>query len=434
MSTAATSSMTSAIVGGLACQRDSFLRQLKTSVVSSNIYTPQEKKKSKDVKYALELKDTVLFPEGGGQPYDLGTMTLSNNRVIEVESVLRDKLTALHITNEPVEPGTEVTLNLDWERRLDLMQQHTGQHLLSAVLDTYDLETISWSMNDMINYIELPRPVDQELIDEVNKKINNYIFDAIPIEIITPEEKHEHSANVPDDYDVSKGIIRVVKIGTLDENPCCGTHLKNTSQIQAISLLHQTNVRGGHSRLHFICGSRVYKYLKTQHGILKELGSELSSPMDELVEKAQQLNVNYRKSQSRESDLLKELANIDAKKVFKEFSETDRKTCFVYRSDNNPQYLTLLQKELLTMINNDKDCGVDLTNKHTIVMINGDYSSGTGGTIKVIGPQAGPLQPELKNRISQLKGGGKGSTFQGKIPKYNKGEIESTLEYLKSID
>jgi misacylated tRNA(Ala) deacylase len=423
-----------AIVGGLACQRDSFLKTLNTKVVSSVKYVPKEAKSTpKQTQYAVELSDTVLFPEGGGQPFDKGTIMLPGNKVIEVESVLRDQLSALHITNEHIEPGTEITVNVDWERRLDLMQQHTGQHLLSAVLDTYDLETISWSMNDMINYIELPKQVDQAIIDEVNEKVNQYIMRAIPIEVLTPEEKHHHSTNVPDDYDVSKGIIRVVKIGELDENPCCGTHLQNTQQIQAISLLHQTNVRGGHSRLHFICGSRVYKYLRKQHEILKQLGSELSSPMEDLVEKAEQLNVNYKKSQSRESNLLKELANIEAKRIFTNFTTKDKMVDFAYKPDNNAQYLTLLQKELLTLINSTKDNGVNLKDNQTVVFLCGDYASGNGGMVKVLGPQADTIQPELKQRITNLKGGGKGSSFQGKITKFEKGELESTLMYLESL-
>lgn len=425
----------SAIVGGLACQKDSFLKTLKTVVVGSKQYTlPEKKKGSKEVKYALEFKDTVLFPEGGGQPYDLGTITLQDKKVLQVESVLRDKLTALHITEEPVEVGTEVTLNIDWDRRLDLMQQHTGQHLLSAVLDTYDLETLSWSMNEVINYVDLPKAVEQEVLDEVNEKVNQLILDAIPIEVIIPENKSDHSSNIPDDYDVSKGIIRVVKIGSLDENPCCGTHLKNTGQIQAISVLHQSNIKKGQSRLHFICGSRVYKYLRKQHDILKNIGSELSSPLDDLAEKASQLNTKYKEVQSRETGLLKELANIEATKAFEKFATTDVKLLYNYRPDNNPQYLTLLQKELLTLVNGDKDKRVDLTDKHTYLIINGDYSSGTGGSVKILGPQAETLQSELKNRISELKGGGKGSTFQGKIPKYQKDEIESVLRYLETVN
>ena len=173
--------------------------------------------------FGVELEDTILFPEGGGQPYDKGTITLlpDNTKIIEVKSVLRDKLKAIHLVDELIEPGTQVRLNVDWGRRLDIMQQHTGQHLLSAVFDTYKLETLSWSMGetkDDINYIELPRKIDNDLVVEVQNKVNQLIVDSIPITVVTSdqhghgqehEHEHEHAdidiSHIPDDYDLSQG-------------------------------------------------------------------------------------------------------------------------------------------------------------------------------------------------------------------------------------
>lgn len=440
----------STIVGALACQKNSFLKNLQTVVISCFEHRPQnaqdkqnknKKKGNENVEpekelYAVELADTILFPEGGGQPFDTGSIILPNDNRLPVQMVLRNQLTALHIVPSPIDPGTKVTLQVDWDRRIDLMQQHTGQHLLSAVLDTYDLETLSWSLNEMINYIELPKKVSDEMVEEINKKVNDYILEGLPIKVVTPDEHGAEidTSHIPDDYDTSKGIIRIVKIGELDSNPCCGTHLSSTSQIQAISLLHQVNVRGGNSRLHFICGSRVYKYLIKQHQILKAVsGGQLSCQMEEVAEKVGVLNLNYKKSTSRESNLLKELAGIEANRTFNAFKEKNDKTEFIYRSDNSPEYITAFQKELSTLIKDNKDCGIDLDKNQTVLLINGDYPSGTGGMIKIMGPKATEIQFELKQRISGLKGGGKGSSFQGKVPKYEKGELESVLNYLEDL-
>ncbi|CUM63319.1 uncharacterized protein PRCAT00000890001 [Priceomyces carsonii] len=451
MSTAALT-YSSTIVGALACQRNSFLKTLKTKVVSANEYTPiqtsrdkqnknkkvkeQSEETSKGLLYALELEDTILFPEGGGQPCDYGTITLPNDDVIDVKSVLRDKLKAIHVTDSPIREGTEITLNVDWERRIDVMQQHTGQHLLSAVLDTYNLETLSWSMGDVINYIELPQKISDEIVEEVNRKVNDIIFEGLPISLTTPDQHggEVDITHIPDDYDLSKGIVRIVKIGDLDANPCCGTHLSSTSEVQAISLLNQTNVRGGNSRLHFICGSRVYKYLRKQYDILKTVsGNQLSCQVDEVADKVAALNLNYRKSTSRESNLLKELAAIEANKIFQDFLAKGQTIGFAYREDSNAEFILLLQKELTTLVNTSKDCGIDLNSSQTVVLLNGDYASGTGGMVKIIGPKAQEIQAELKQRISNLKGGGKGASFQGKISKYEKGELDSTLKYLESL-
>lgn len=446
----------STIVGALACQKNSFLKTLQTVVVSCIDYVPQltakdKQNKNKKVKqnesvveksesnkeYAIELEDSVLFPEGGGQPFDTGFIHLANSTSIPVSKVLRDKLTAIHITSTPIEPGTQVTVEVNWNRRIDLMQQHTGQHLLSAVLDTYDLPTLSWSMGETINYIELPKKVDDSIIKEANEKINEIILSSESISVTTPDEhgKEIDTSHIPDDYDLSKGIIRIVKIGDdFDANPCCGTHLQSTSQVQAISLLHQTSVRGGNSRLHFICGSRVYQYLTKQHNILKEIqGDYLSCQLDEVVDKVALLNSNYKKATSRESNLLKELASIEAKSIFTNFEQGKSDFEIIYRSDANPEYLLLFQKEFTTLMNLNKDSDVNVTDKFTIVLINGDYKSGSGGMIKILGPKSETLQVEIKSLVTNLKGGGKGTSFQGKVPKYGKGELESLLSHLEDL-
>lgn len=431
------------IVGALACQKNSFLKTLQTVVMSCKEYealSPSKEKQgkknaqAKEKLYAVEFKDTVLFPEGGGQPSDTGAIILPNETAIEVQQVLRQGLKAVHVVPQPVEIGTNVTLKVDWDRRIDIMQQHTGQHLISAVFDTYDLETLSWSMGDMINYIELPKKVDDDILEEVSQKVNDLILQAIPITVTTPDEHGGEidTSHIPDDYDLSKGIIRIVKIGDLDANPCCGTHLTSTSQVQGVSFLHQANIRGGHSRLHFVCGSRVSKLLTSYHKILKDtLGSLLSCLIEEVSQKVSDLNMNYKKSQSRESSLLKELAKIRADEVFNIFKNKTATLATEYRSDNSAEYLTLFQKELLTLINGNKDSGVNLTDSCTIVLINGDYKSGTGGMVKIMGPRAEEIQGELKKLLSNLKGGGKGASFQGKITRYEKGVLESVLRYLE---
>ncbi|RCK63478.1 putative alanyl-tRNA editing protein alaX [Candida viswanathii] len=436
-----TAAATSTIVGALSCQKNSFLKTFNTQVVSSYEFVPpltskdKQNKKSQSTKpkeFGIEFQDTILFPEGGGQPYDKGTITiLPENRIIDVKSVVRDKLKAVHLVDELIEPGTEVTLNVDWARRIDIMQQHTGQHLLSAVFDTFGLETLSWSMGDEINYIELPEKINDELLGEVQERVNQLIVEGIPISVVTPDE-HGHEVDVshlPDDYDLSKGIVRIVKIGELDANPCCGTHLTSTAQIQSIALLHQAPVRGGHSRLFFTCGARVANVLRREHELLREVATnQLSCSIEAVAEKVDLLSLNARKTNSSLNSLLKELAGLEAAKIFEGFKE-GKKVAYVYRADL-PDYLTAVNKELLNLINGGES-SIDLNNTQTLVLLNGAPPS--GGTVKITGPEATAIQTELKQKLSNLKGGGKGSSFQGKITKFEKGELETVLKYLDSI-
>ncbi|CAI5757187.1 unnamed protein product [Candida verbasci] len=423
---------TSTIVGALACQKNSFLKSFTTRVIASSEIVPPPTSKDKQTQnnerrkeFAVELEDTILFPEGGGQPFDQGTIILPDNKTIQVKSVLRENLRAIHLVDELIGPGTKVDLKLNWSRRIDIMQQHTGQHLLSAVFDTYDLETLSWSMGESeLNYIELPKKIDDTIISQVQDKVDELIIENLPIKVVTPEDHGEEidTSHIPDDYDTSKGIIRIVKIGDLDANPCCGTHLQTTGQIQSIVLLHQSPIRGGHSRLYFTCGSRVSKYLKKQNDFLKNAGAQLSCAIEDVCDKIELLNANYKKSISTNNNLLKELANIEAKKLVETFKSKD--AAYVYRDDAS-DYLSIVQKELSTLINSNKE-DIDLKSKHTLILLNNSM-------IKVLGPKSEEIQKEMKQRITNLKGGGKGTSFQGKILKFEKGELKNVLLYLDSL-
>lgn len=423
-----------AVVGALACQKNSFAKLLVTKVVSCSEYALPAKKKGSSPKlaFAIELHDTVLFPEGGGQPADSGSLVLEDGQEVPVSDVIRDQLRALHICDSPIAVGAQVLAQIDWPRRLDVMQQHTGQHLLSAVLDQYDLPTLGWAMGDPYNYIELPRKLDDDFVATIDDKVNQLIFEGKPITVQSSEENTDaiDLSKIPDDYDQSKGVIRVVTIDGIDANPCCGTHLLSTAQIQAIALLHQQSGKGGNSRLFFTCGARVGKAMRQQYLTLKQVcGTQLSCQMSEVEEKVATLNANYRKAQSRELSLIKELAALEAKKVYDQFQS--KHVRYVYRQEADPDFLTQFHKELMTLVN-AQDATVNLKDTHTIVEFNGDHMS-KGGMVKINGPHAPEILAQLKDRIANIKGGGKGAAYQGKISKYERGEVESVIHYLESL-
>jgi misacylated tRNA(Ala) deacylase len=113
-----------------------------------------------------------------------------------------------------------VRQDVDFHRRWDHMQQHTGQHLLSAIMDTYDnLETLGWGMGaeGEMSYVEVPRKPTQEEIQEIQNKCNEAIRNNLKIRVETPD--NAKIDRLPDDYDKEKGVVRVVKIGDLDNNP-----------------------------------------------------------------------------------------------------------------------------------------------------------------------------------------------------------------------
>lgn len=423
-----------AVVGALACQKDSYLRTLKTTVLSCTpLEIKVEDKKGKKAKkskgsntdensqtprYEVELKDTVLFPEGGGQPSDRGYIIVNPEKKVEVLDVQRKNLRAVHIVEEPIENGIDVELEVNWRRRLDHMQQHTGQHLLSAILDKYELPTLSWNMGEKINYIEIPRKLTDNEMLEISQEVNDEIFNNTEINIEKPQTSNGESSEVNEE----KGILRIVKIGQLDENPCCGTHLSSVGQIKAISLLGQVKGKGTNNRINFISGDRVYKYTAELYDMSKKLMNTLSSTFDDLDLKADGVVKQCKKLQQKEKNLNKELANMKAVELIKTIanSKSDKESSifYFYREDGALDFINLIYAQV-------KD---SLSSEQVIILIGGIDGSVIVGSPndKVFSEIIQKLRDSFSDR---LKGGGKGGRFQGKVVD---GVTEREMEMLQS--
>lgn len=432
-----------AVVGALACQKNSYLKTLSTVVLSCKEYQPPKKatkKKKKNNKknnkgkkependskpetlYEVELKDTVLFPEGGGQPSDTGFLIVGKDKeeeTIPVRHVSREGLKAEHFITKPLDVGTKVSMKVDWDRRFDHMQQHTGQHLLSAILDKWELPTLGWKMGDEVDYIEIGRKLEEEEVTKLTSQVNDLITKNIPVTVEIPDPEDVTKTKMPKDYDMENGVLRVVHIGDIDANPCCGTHLCSTAQIKALALLGQEKVRKTHYRLNFICGDRLVNFVRKSDGILEQLAKEMSCQKEMLPESVKNLVSEHRQLQSKENKLMKEVAEYQAESLKKQFvAKKDAIVCY-HRIDADLPFISQIARDL------------------------GDLGDGTAalfttqtdktGAIIVVGKRVNEVVSYLKEHISTLKGGGK-TRFQGKVGEYQKGELSSALKYLKGLN
>ena len=207
--------------------------------------------------YAL-LDDTILFPEGGGQPPDHGFLN-----EVEVLDVQKAGGEIRHYLSESLPTGP-VRVRLDWERRFDHMQQHTGQHLLSAVAqDGFGWPTTAFHLGPEVCDVELEArtlfAADlTALEDAVAAEIR--AARAVRPRRVAPEELRALSVRtrgLPEDH---TGDVRLVEIEGVDLNTCGGTHLSNTAEIEAVALLSAEPLRGG-TRLFFVAGRRARRRL-----------------------------------------------------------------------------------------------------------------------------------------------------------------------------
>ena len=227
-------------------EQDAFLRDFEGAVLSC----AQGKKG-----YDIVLDRTAFYPEGGGQPWDTGT--LGGVEVLEVHS--RDG-EIVHTCGGPLEPGQTVSGSIDWDRRFDLMQQHSGEHIVSGLAHSlWGCENVGFHMGAEAVTIDLSLPLDQDQLARLEAEANRCIYLDLPADISYPSrEELEH---IP--YRSKKeltGQVRIVTFPGADCCACCGTHVRSAGQVGLVKLLTMQKFREG-VRIELVCGGRAFRYL-----------------------------------------------------------------------------------------------------------------------------------------------------------------------------
>ncbi|WP_404428883.1 DHHA1 domain-containing protein [Sutcliffiella horikoshii] len=250
--------------------------------------------------YAI-LEQTAFYPEGGGQPYDTGT--LNAQKVIEVQEINGE---IRHYMERPLPETTkDVKGNIDWERRYDHMQQHAGQHLLSAAFEElFAYKTKSFHLGKEVSTIDLDTNelTEQEVL-EAETLVNKIILENREIE--TKWVTHEELSDYPlrKELSVSENI-RLVIIPDFDYNGCGGTHPHSTSGVASLKILSLEKQKNK-IRVSFVAGNRVLKQLHETQQVVSELSSLLNAPQNGMAEAVTRM-LGQSKEQTKELKAMKE--------------------------------------------------------------------------------------------------------------------------------
>ncbi len=248
--------------------QDSYLREFTAEVIEQ---------RRKGEKSAAILNRTAFYPTSGGQPHDTGI--LGSARVLDVEE--DESGTILHVT-DPVLPCGPVKGRLDWERRFDHMQQHTGQHVLSqAFLQTASAPTLSFHLGQETCTIDigLAQPVPS-VLTETEDLANRVVFEDRPVRILMVDRAELNALGIRKETS-REGRIRVIDVEGFDRSACGGTHVRRSGEIGMIAILGCERYKGG-SRIEFACGNRALTTLRRDHDALKTLGRLYSAHPYEL--------------------------------------------------------------------------------------------------------------------------------------------------------
>jgi alanyl-tRNA synthetase len=202
--------------------------------------------------FAVELDRTLFYPTSGGQPFDVGTV--GGARVIDVVDEEDGRIT--HVTSEPVAEGSTVHGVVDWNRRFEHMQQHTGQHVLSAAFDRlFSNRTESFHLGADGCSIDLAREVSAREVAAAVDEANRIVWEDRPVHVrfVTADE----AARLPLRKEPARsGPLRLIEVEDFDLSACGGTHVARAGGIGIITVPGWEKFRGG-SRVQFLCGGRV---------------------------------------------------------------------------------------------------------------------------------------------------------------------------------
>jgi len=262
-------------------------------------------------KTIVELNRTCFYPESGGQPCDIGELDGAG-----VTKVLEKDGKILHFVEaDDLNPGERVIGRIDWRRRFDHMQQHTGQHILSqSFLQLLDAQTESFHLGPEISTIDLSlERLETEEIYQVEDLTNRFVFEnrEVRIHFIDSEEQARFPIRGPSER---TGRIRVVEIADCDFSPCGGTHCNRTGAVGLVKIRRWEKIKK-HVRVEFFCGGRTLHDYRWKNRALFRL-SRLYSTADREVVEAVEKQQAQEKAQRREIERLKgELLFRDAERL-----------------------------------------------------------------------------------------------------------------------
>jgi alanyl-tRNA synthetase len=366
--------------------------------------------------WQIALDRTAFYPTSGGQPFDTGVLRAISpggaSLDIPIDSVEEDENGQVwHFVRKPLSVGAKVEGHIDWQRRFDHMQQHTGQHLLSAVfLRELSASTVSFHLGDTLSTIDLSGgPFAAHSLERVERLANEIIAEDLPISmryIGRAEAESMLAAGELRKLPERSGDIRLVEIDGIDRNACGGTHLRATGQIGGLLLRGTEKVSRG-VRVSFVCGLRAVRAARADAAILSQLTSVFSAAPADIPAAVERFRSEAKASVKERQRLREELADYHASRLAVEVPIENRlRVVDRLWKDRDPEYCRLLASRLTAAAPSTIVLfSTESTDPASIVLARSlDFNFDCGRI--------------LKDALSQLglRGGGSADFAQGEVP------------------
>ena len=391
---------------------DSFLYHFEAQVLESL---------ERNGRHAIKLDRTAFYPTSGGQVHDTGKVIVGGREVVVTEVADEEDGSIIHFTAGPVSSGASIQGEIDAERRRDHVQQHSGQHVLSAAfVRLFDAPTVSFHMGAESCTIDLAvKSLAPKQIQEAEKLVNEIITEDRPVMIRFVSLEQARQMDLRKLPPKQTGDLRLIDINDFDLTACGGTHVRSTGQIGAILVRKAENVKQG-IRVEFVCGLRAVSTARHDYATLTEAAGLLSTHIYDLPQQIRKSLDEAKAAAKAEQKLLQELAEFYAERLLSESSGTPRMIVRVF-SNRDATFIKLLAQKLTAQKNN------------VIALL----ASGSGQPALVFAQSPGQkhnMGQLLKETMSQLggRGGGSADLAQGGLPAETTdlNTIEAALQHL----
>lgn len=382
--------------------------------------------------WQIALDQTAFYPTSGGQPHDTGTLHAKARSgaelTVAVDDVVEDEDGEIwHATTKPLLAGTAIHGNVHAERRLDHMQHHSGQHLLSAILHKhYDAPTVSFHLGDQDATIDLAvssKEQQQELIaklPEVEARVNLQIAENTPVRLRTVSQSEAQAmlaAGLLRKLPPREGDIRLVEIEDLDLNACGGTHVSALGDIGGMLLREAERVKQG-LRLHFVCGLRATRTAREDWQQTSAAAALLSTSRATVPAAVERLLEEVKALHKERLRLREELAESHAVQLAVEerIENGVRVVCRDYAS-RDPEYIKVLATKLLSAVPQTVAILASRTQEPALLLVGANFESPipcNSALTSVLGPLG-------------LRGGGTAMLAQAKVPAEHLPEVTASL-------
>jgi alanyl-tRNA synthetase len=270
----------------------------------------------KDNKVFVVLNKTPFYPEGGGQPSDIGTID-----GIKVTHVYEDEDIIYHVVDRKPE-NREVHCKVNLNRRIDYMVQHSGEHLLSAAFyKLYNGINCGFHMGEDYSTADINiKDVSEEMVSIIEEEVNNYIYLNAPVSTYTVSKQEAQKLPMRKEVKIEDNV-RIVQIGGLDYSACCGVHVVRSGEIGILKIIKVEKYKGM-TRVYFKCGKRALKDYMNKHNIVTSLVKFYSIEESGILSQVETQAIQIKHLNRRISEYRKVIAAYDAEELIR-YAEGD---------------------------------------------------------------------------------------------------------------